>query len=718
MKRYIKNMHGKIKNLLKSKDFIYFVVCFLFLAVFLLVQTFLKKQSGDVSGGIADFIEVDMLVSVVLAFLLTSLADTISRIFVDKYEDNTKLTDDYDGLIKMYQENTEMLLCRNSKCKNEKKGRRTSCKREISSLPGDTYKLPIGDVILLRGRDVVIHDEPANKYAPPPFCKKHYTELLGAHDSSETYNQTTLRVCGISESNNQVTIRFSRSTYFDAMVSNRAIDFKIGKLCVRDLYAYGPFLTSLEDSLLSNHLGFNGMVETSDGKLIFVKRHKRVSIGKNTMQCSVAASLKAKYALNKDGLLTKEGIARAIMQEIEDELALADLSEYAKKKADFFKSFSFENNVLYFYRDLLEGGKPQLMFYATVPFLFSEIQAVYQKKERRNRKEDCEHILIKDGNTIRCVDKKELKDIYLAPDEIVIGNRGERAMPSAVATVLLLKQAMAHGLTCPNVKEAFTLSKKGDQTSNEDALYVDKRFVAVVDGVTSKAERPEKATMSSGRFAAQTLCDLLACMPETIMDPEEVLTYLNEGLKERIEASDFNESSDKPMASIILYDHCSKCIISYGDCQALLAGCRYRSEKHIDRALAEKRADVLQAELEKGVSPEVLRCNDSGRAAIKDALMQYAAEYANKSEGGFPVLGRGKIVSEYIVTHSVNVGETVVLASDGYPELLDSLKDSEEKLEEIIKRDPLLIKEYKATKGVYEGNVSYDDRTYIRFAAW
>ena len=44
-----------------------------------------------------------------------------------------------------------------------------------------------------------------------------------------------------------------------------------------------------------------------------------------------------------------------------------------------------------------------------------------------------------------------------------------------------------------------------------------------------------------------------------------------------------------------------------------------------------------------------------------------------------------------------------------------SLKESEDELAKIIATDPLCYKTYFSTKGLKKGNVSFDDRTYIRF---
>ncbi len=697
MKKHLK----KIQELLKNKDVIHFAVCSLILLIILALRFLFHNQ-------LMEYIDLEMLTSVVLAFFLTTLATIIARAFTNAFEDSTKLTNDYDTLIKIYKENTEMLFCQNRADANNKLGRKSSCKGNLNDQVGDSYEIPVADVILFRGKQVVVHDFPQEKYTLPEFCQKHYSELLNAHDFSKTYNQTIIRADDIKQNGGEIHISFSRSTYFDSLVANRAIDFKINGVCVRDVYAHGPYLAPLKDSKLSNHIGFNGMVETSDGKFVFIKRHGKVSIGKNTMQCSVAASLKAKYAINKNGEVTKDGIEYAMKREIEDELSLDRVSDYAQRREDIFNGFSFDKNVLYFYRDLVEGGKPQFMFYAKINITSNELKNAQPKKKRKLS-------LIQDGYRMFFVDKEGLERMYLSPDTMILNDRRYPAMPSAVGTVVMLKQAMAQGLIRENIEESFTLSKKGARKNNEDALYVGDRFIAVIDGATAKTEPPPNATISSGRFAAQSICRQLENMP-SITEPIDIIKALNDKLKEDVNNSVFAKCEEKPTASIVLYDSFTRQIISYGDCQALIKGRVYKREKRADIKLAKKRALILKDKLESGFSIEELLKNDVGRKAIVEELLAYSKQYANKKEGdGFPVLGVGEIIEDYIDTYPLDVGESVVLASDGYPVLKENLMQSENTLFEITTKDPLLIHQYKSTKGITQDNESYDDRTYIRF---
>ncbi len=76
---------------------------------------------------------------------------------------------------------------------------------------------------------------------------------------------------------------------------------------------------------------------------------------------------------------------------------------------------------------------------------------------------------------------------------------------------------------------------------------------------------------------------------------------------------------------------------------------------------------------------------------------------------GFPIR------SDRVIVHTVPPHSRLVLASDGYPVLKETLAESEAALKELIQKDPLCFRENKGTKGLVKGNGSFDDRTYIRF---
>lgn len=89
-----------------------------------------------------------------------------------------------------------------------------------------------------------------------------------------------------------------------------------------------------------------------------------------------------------------------------------------------------------------------------------------------------------------------------------------------------------------------------------------------------------------------------------------------------------------------------------------------------------------------------------------DAKNQYGFEVINGFDVDFSRIQTIKVPKEI---------QTIVLASNGYPFLIDTLPDTEKLLKIILDLDPLCFREYKSAKGLKKGNLSFDDRTYIKF---
>ncbi len=56
----------------------------------------------------------------------------------------------------------------------------------------------------------------------------------------------------------------------------------------------------------------------------------------------------------------------------------------------------------------------------------------------------------------------------------------------------------------------------------------------------------------------------------------------------------------------------------------------------------------------------------------------------------------------------------LVMASDGYPVIAETLARSESELARLLGLDPWCVNELAGTKGVLDGQVSFDDRAYLR----
>ncbi|MDR7810982.1 hypothetical protein [Lacrimispora sp.] len=258
----------------------------------------------------------------------------------------------------------------------------------------------------------------------------------------------------------------------------------------------------------------------------------------------------------------------------------------------------------------------------------------------------------------------------------------------------------------------------------EDGLFVNENFIAVIDGVTSKGtltwpESPggRPGNMTSGCYAKEVLLDALSTMPSDI-DGAGAMDYLNESLARacRSRRSILEERPEERLqAVLILYSNSRREVWAFGDCQCLIGGIHHQQVKAIDSLLSQVRSLYIQTELLSGRTEASLFSHDTGREYILPLLRRQLLFANEDSDYGYDVLNGFPIRSDRVIIHTVPPHSRLVLASDGYPVLKETLAESEAALKELIQKDPLCFRENKGTKGLVMGNDSFDDRTYIRF---
>ena len=167
-------------------------------------------------------------------------------------------------------------------------------------------------------------------------------------------------------------------------------------------------------------------------------------------------------------------------------------------------------------------------------------------------------------------------------------------------------------------------------------------------------------------------------------------------------------------ASAVVYSRLRREIWMIGDCQCLLNGELLENPKPYEQTLAEMRAEKVQALLKEGLTPEEILSNDTARASVIPRMLK---EMKNQNVT-YSVIDGFRIPEQLVpvITLDFRAWE-IVLASDGYPFLCPTLEESEARLQHQKETDPLNIGEFKATKGFTPGNLSFDDRTYVRFMA-
>ena len=149
-----------------------------------------------------------------------------------------------------------------------------------------------------------------------------------------------------------------------------------------------------------------------------------------------------------------------------------------------------------------------------------------------------------------------------------------------------------------------------------------------------------------------------------------------------------------------------------GDCQCLIGGEFYDNPKPHEAELAAKRAEEVKRQLAAGKTQDELLRNDTARPTIIPRML----ETMKQQNIGYSVIDGFHIPRQHVRIIILDFRPwEIVLASDGYPFLLPTLTESEQRLQQQRQEDPLNIDTFQATKAFHPDFNSFDDRTYIRF---
>lgn len=262
------------------------------------------------------------------------------------------------------------------------------------------------------------------------------------------------------------------------------------------------------------------------------------------------------------------------------------------------------------------------------------------------------------------------------------------------------------------IVETFSLGKNKNQDLNEDGLFINDKLIAVIDGTT------DKQNISINNQSGGVVAKNLIIKKLNDFSGEENSTSIIKILIEYLAKEIPLEIYGKISATVIILNLIKKEIIIFGDSKLLIDNCEIDNSKEIDSVISYKRANIIKELLKEGYNEEDLLKYDLSREKIKVDLINQL-QYENKQgTHGYGVITNNlkdiDNVESFIKVIPLNSAKEVVMASDGYPILLNSLKRSEYELNKVIRNDPLCYKQFKSTKGVYNGLNSFDDRTYIK----
>lgn len=302
----------------------------------------------------------------VVGFILSSMVLYMFRIMVGLLEDLMKINYDTKELLSIYHGDSNY-------------------KKSLTS-QGTTVEFAYADVLLNRGYRFNVVDEPDKFFELDEFIKGSYAQIFSAHSNSAKRNFDTIRLDRYDPESK--TFYLSRSTYFNHLVTNRAVDFKLFEdVSLRTVFEYGPRLSSLEDSKMSNHVGINALVFLSDGRLLIPRRQSSATISKNKITSSIAIMLgfPDEYKSNpREARISADYLLRSNI--------FRNLSDRVKLPREVIDEKQTDIQFLGFGQNIYEGGKPQFYFAVTLKNIdtrtyFQQREAFIAEQKRLGRKE-------------------------------------------------------------------------------------------------------------------------------------------------------------------------------------------------------------------------------------------------------------------------------------------------------------------------------------------
>ena len=285
--------------------------------------------------------------------------------------------------------------------------------------------------------------------------------------------------------------------------------------------------------------------------------------------------------------------------------------------------------------------------------------------------------------------------------------------------------------------ESSIIGKKSPEAC-EDGMVVTDDFIAVIDGSTSKTPKHLNPDMKNGRYAMMLISEYIReelkadasvddfCQGVTAFIYNKVYEKL--GVEERLK----EHPEERLTASAILYSRTRNEVWMVGDCQAIIAGKLYENGKPYEEKIARKRVELIEqglspAEARKQIEPLLIKAMLSGQnqtytvidgfPIYREGVKVASVSDSSSVQDSVPASDSVPCSDSVSASGTISVSSSeIVLASDGFPFLKPTLAASEAALAEQIANDPQNIHSFIATKGIVEGNKSFDDRTYIRFS--
>lgn len=280
---------------------------------------------------LVDYLEV---INILIGFLLGQIVVGLMNVIGSKFEDITKVTEDTNKLLTIY-----------TLKKYDKKVKKNG---SVCSVCYNEVFVPNKN----SPEELHVDDIPENVFNVDDFFMNNYTQLFQAHEHSTKKNFVTARLDAFTKEQDGWHFKIGRSTYYHHLITNRAADFRLADdFSVREMFEFGPKITPLEESKMSNHIGINALVYLEDGALLIPKRKRDSTFSKNKITSSIAVMLN----IPKDGKIDKDYL-------IDGGLIKKELVGRTKIPQEVVDKLDVTVNFIGFGQNIYEVGKPQFYY--------------------------------------------------------------------------------------------------------------------------------------------------------------------------------------------------------------------------------------------------------------------------------------------------------------------------------------------------------------------
>ena len=239
----------------------------------------------------------------------------------------------------------------------------------------------------VRGDTDIVFEDSSELFHLPDFVMQNARKLLEAHRNSKRTNNGTVRLRDLDYSQGKLTLNTQRSMYFHMLITNRCMDYQFDEgLSIRTVYEYNEQISPLDESMLGNQIGINGLILSSDGYVLIEKRDHTKTTWKNKFAQPISLALKLPDLglQGKDTLGSTPEEANAKMKKLIEKTVASNFG----LRPDEYEQFSIRTNFLGVARDLLEGGKPNLYFFLTTKMTAAELAVRLEENAALDRAQD------------------------------------------------------------------------------------------------------------------------------------------------------------------------------------------------------------------------------------------------------------------------------------------------------------------------------------------